>query len=104
MAQIKDLVERNCIRQEENGVAYQFTDKNKVKTVYLSEKVRLSVVNGRTGIVKIDNTYELVPAEIAKKILERSAESVIVLLEPTSELIAEDDPYANYQVPDDLIW
>lgn len=60
--------------------------------------------NGRAGIAKLENRYEIVPAEVARKIQIRDAASVVVLNEASQDLAAEDDPYAAYQIPDDLMW
>ena len=40
---------------------------------------------------------------VAKKIAERDAETVIEN-DTKEEVIEEDDPYAQYVVPDDLMW
>ena len=44
------------------------------------------------------------PAPVARKIAERDAAAVIELNDSNKSASAEDDPYADYQVPDDLIW
>ena len=103
-AQIKQITELNRIAKDHNGLAYQFTDDNKVKSVYVAEKVREALINGRAGIVRLDSAYEIVPAEIARKIQDRDARYVVVLNQPTQDMPAADDPYAQYQIPDDLIW
>ena len=103
-AQIKQIAELNRIAKDDNGLAYQFNDGNKVKSVYVAEKVREALINGRAGIVRFDSSYEIVPAEIARKIQERDATCVVVLNQPTQDMPAADDPYAAYQIPDDLIW
>ncbi len=103
-AQIRQIVELNRIEKDENGLVYQFIDNGKVKTVYVSEKVRKALIDGRAGIVRLESVYEIVPAEIARKILERDANSVIVLNQDAADVVIGDDPYAAFQVPDDLIW
>ncbi|WGS85810.1 DUF2058 domain-containing protein [Methylomonas sp. UP202] len=103
-AQIRQIVEMNRIAQQADGVAYHFTDDGKVKSVYVSDKVRTALVNGRAGIVRADNRYEIVPAEVARKIQTRDAGPIVVLNQATQDLPAEDDPYAAYQIPDDLLW
>ncbi len=103
-AQIKQIAELNRIAKDDNGLAYQFNDDNKVKSVYVAEKVREALINGRAGIVRLDSGYEIVPAEIARKIQDRDAGSVVVLNQPTQDVPAADDPYAAYQIPDDLVW
>lgn len=103
-AQIRQIVELNRIVKDANGIAYQFNDDNKVKTVHVAEKVREALINGRAGIVRLEGGYEIVPAEIARKIQERDAGCVVVLNQHTQDMSAADDPYAAYQIPDDLIW
>ncbi|MBT8448772.1 MAG: DUF2058 domain-containing protein, partial [Gammaproteobacteria bacterium] len=48
--------------------------------------------------------YEVVPAKVADKINERDMTAVITH-EQTGEVDdGMDDPYADFKVPDDLIW
>ncbi|MDD4914401.1 MAG: DUF2058 domain-containing protein [Methylococcales bacterium] len=104
-AQIRQMVEQNTIAQDENGMAYRFTDHNKVKSVYAAPKVREALVAGQAAIVRLDGMgYRIVSAEIARKICDRNAEYVVVFNENSGETVAVDDPYAAFQVPDDLIW
>lgn len=103
-AQVKQLAELNRIAQDAEGVAYQFNHANKIKTVYVTEKVREALINGRAGIIGLESGYVIVPAEIARKIQERDADSVIVLNQPGQDTPTDDDPYAAYQIPDDLMW
>ncbi|MGZ4997846.1 MAG: DUF2058 domain-containing protein [Methylobacter sp.] len=104
-AQVKQLIELSRQPQDPEGLAYNFTDNNKVKRIYVSEAMRDQIAEGRQAIVKFGQQYEVVSAEVAKKIQLRNAASVIVFNEPNKETAdAEDDAYAAYQVPDDLIW
>lgn len=103
-AQIKQLIELNRLSTDPEGQAYNFTDNNKVKRLYISETMRDQIADGRLAIVKLGMSYEIVPAETAKKIQQRDVASVIVFNEPNKTTDVSDDPYAAYQVPDDLIW
>ncbi len=103
-AQIKQIAELNRIAQDNNGVAYQFNDGGKVKTVYVGEKLRAALTDGRAAIVKLEKSYEVVPAEVARKIQDRKPDSVVVLNQVSHDIAAEDDPYAAFQIPDDLMW
>jgi len=103
-AQIKQIIELNRLPRDPEGLAYNFTDDNKVKRLYVSETMRDQIAEGRLAIVKFGQQYEVVPAEAAKKILSRDAASVIVFNESNKSADVPDDPYAAYQVPDDLIW
>ena len=51
-----------------------------------------------------DERFELVPKMVAEKIAERDAKSVIKNDSVSSTEQAKDDPYADYQIPDDLVW
>ncbi len=92
--------------QDEDGIPYRFTDDNKVKDIYVSEAVRKKIISGRLAIVRAQQGYEVVASEVAEKIRQVEASIVVVLFESTQEATenSEDDPYKDYQIPDDLIW
>ncbi len=99
VAQIRQLIElHRKPHDDENGVAYHFSDNNKVKTIYVAESVREQLIKGSLAIVKFDQQYELVQADIAEKIRLRDAACVVLVNK------VADDPYAAYQIPDDLMW
>ena len=105
IAQVKQLIELNKQPKDDDGVAYHFNDNNKVKTLYVSEAMREQIIRGRQAIVKLGESYEVVLSDVAKKISLRDAASVIVNNEPgAGEVDNKDDPYADYQIPDDLMW
>jgi uncharacterized protein YaiL (DUF2058 family) len=86
-------------------LAYHFNDNNKIKTLYVSEAMREHIIRGRLAIVKLGESYEVVSSEVAKKISLRDAASVIVHNEQGADAVDnKDDPYADYQIPDDLMW
>ena len=103
-AQIIQLVTMNRINRANGDIAYQFTDGTKIKKLYVSEKLHAQLGAGRIAIARINDSYELVPAAVADKICQRD-ESVIVLHNTCSSTeVDEEDPYAEYQIPDDLMW
>ena len=57
----------------------------------------------RLAIVCLGERAELVPRVIADKIAERDA-SLVVRAKKVDAAVDADDPYAAYQVPDDLMW
>jgi uncharacterized protein YaiL (DUF2058 family) len=104
-AQVKQLIELNKQARDSDGLAYHFTDDNKVKTLYVSEAMRDGLIKGRLAIVKLGNIYEVVIAEVAKKISLRAANSVIVHNQQSIEAPEnKEDPYAAFEIPDDLMW
>ena len=55
------------------------------------------------AVAKVDESYYLVPKPVAEKIMQRSQDFIIVLNDKVDE-IDEEDPYSEYQIPDDLMW
>ena len=105
IAQVKQLIELNKLPKDADGLAFHFNDNNKIKTLYVSETMREQIIRGRMAIVKLGESYEVVSAEVAKKISLRDAASVIVHNETCASVVDnKDDPYADYQIPDDLMW
>lgn len=103
-AQIRQLIETNRIENENGELIYNFTDGSLVKRLYVTEKVQKQLAAGRLSIAKLGEGYELVPLPVAEKIMQRDLECII-LCEQTSEPEPdEDDPYADYKIPDDLMW
>ncbi|NKN31714.1 DUF2058 family protein [Marichromatium bheemlicum] len=101
--EIRQLIHSNRVVRERGDIAYNFTDGNKLKRIYVNKAQQAKLVAGRLAVVRQDDFYELVPTEVAERLLERDARLVVVLNRP-EEKPAEDDPYAEFQVPDDLMW
>lgn len=103
-AQIKQLIDVNRIDRRDSDIAYQFTDGKKIKKLYVTSLLQTQLINGQIAIVKFNDDYELVPKAIADKICERDGSHVLVLNDMNNDIPEEDDPYADYKIPDDLMW
>lgn len=102
-AQIRQLIELNRLTDAEGDVAYNFQDGTAIKTLYVTETARDKLARGQLTIVRLDEGYEVVPAGVAEKIGQRDAACIVSHSENRPEA-GEDDFYADYQVPDDLMW
>jgi len=102
-AQIRQLVEMNRINCDEGEVAYNFEHDKKIKNIYVTDDQRKQIINGRLAIVQLKGKYELVSKQVAEKIMQRDTGFVIVCNEAT-QASDEDDEYADFKVPDDLMW
>lgn len=103
-AQIKQLVDASKLDRSEGETAYNFTHKKKIKSIYVTEEQQQQLARDQISIVCLEGAlFELVPKKAADKIAQRDANSVIKnVLQETTE--SADDPYADYQIPDDLTW
>ncbi len=102
-AQIKQLIDMNTIAAA-GDQAFNFTDGKHIKRMYVDKAQAGRLSAGVFAIVKQGDKYVLVPATVADKIAERDQGRVIFSAEKAHDSVAEDDPYADYQIPDDLMW
>jgi len=102
-AEIDQLIKANRVeRNEACEIVYNFEHANKVKRIYVNEDMKQQIIKGKLGIARIEGRYELVPLSIAEKIQQRNEKRIVLFTE--EENIDENDPYADYQIPDDLTW
>lgn len=102
-AQIKQLIESARLPKLTSEDYYNFVDDKKVKRLSVNNLMRDKLSRGSLAIVRHGGGYEVIPREAALKIQERDERRIVLLNTPT-EGPDEDDPYAAYQVPDDLMW
>jgi len=102
-AQIKQIVETHRLTDTEGDIPFNFTDGSRIKRLYLKREIQEQVINGTLSIVRQGGRYHLLRPDAAEMIRERNAASVISL-STGAEATDADDPYADYKVPDDLIW
>ena len=103
-AQVKQLIEVNCLSRQGAELDYNFTDNKKIKKILVDSTMLEQLSRGQLAIVSLNNKYEVVPAAVAEKIQQRLPERVIVANTVASDELDKDDPYADYQIPDDLMW
>ena len=103
-AQIIQLIKMNRVDRQKGDVAYQFTDGTRIKKLYVTQQLQNDLSKGRLAIAKLGDSYELLPAPAAEKIMQRDAQVIVLLNRNESVEVDEDDPYADYQIPDDLMW
>ncbi|WP_341663249.1 DUF2058 domain-containing protein [Vibrio sp.] len=103
-SQIKQLIEMNKLANSDGDIKYNFTDGTLVKSLYVDSLIREQLIKGILAIARFGEGYAVIPSVVANKILQRDSDIIIDLKEPESDVPAEDDPYADFVVPDDLMW
>jgi len=105
-SEVNQLITNNFIKRDaECSVAYNFEHGKKINRIYINDDMKRQLILGKLGIALVDEHYELVPLAIAEKIKQRDESRVIIIENNTdSPTDNEDDPYADYQIPDDLTW
>ncbi|NVJ61911.1 MAG: DUF2058 domain-containing protein [Gammaproteobacteria bacterium] len=104
-AMIKQMMEHHGLKDYQGDVAYNYLHDDLAKTIKIKPAIKQSLVQGTLAICAIDGLVKLVPDVIARKFQEIDP-SVVILMHDRSakEEVDEDDPYAEYQIPDDLMW
>ncbi len=106
-AQIRQLVQTHSqprLIRGEAEVEHNFSDNRKIKKIRLSSSVQQQIIRGQLAIVRQGDDYALVPRVVADKIAERDSDAVVVANTRAQDALAEDDPYKDYVIPDDLMW
>jgi len=102
-AEVGQIIDLHCIKiSKEAEIAYNFSHNNKVKKLYVLEEQQKELTQGYLAIVASGEHYVLIPDKIAARIEARLPERVIRT--PSEQGIDDNDPYADYQIPDDLMW
>ena len=80
-AQIKQLIEKNRQELDDRGEPYYFTEQNTINRIFVSEEMMEQLSSGQLAIVKLDNSYEVVPAKVARQIASRDKEILVAFHE-----------------------
>ncbi len=100
---IRQLIHENRLLRDGADIAFNFSDGTALKRLYVTAEQQRGLVSGKLALVRQDAFYELVSAEIAGKIRERDASRILIHNIAGNQDDAEDE-YADYKVPDDLMW
>ncbi|PTA74713.1 DUF2058 domain-containing protein [Serratia sp. Nf2] len=109
-AQVKQLIEMNRIVLAKGDIGFNFTDGNLIKKILVDKATQTQLINGRLAIARLvvenreECEYAIIPASVADKIAQRDVASIVLHSALSQEEQDEDDPYADFKVPDDLMW
>lgn len=105
-AAIVQIIETNRVAtggQASDAVAYNYTVEKRIRRIDVSDAQRRELAAGRLGIVRYRGVSSLVPRATAERLRE-SIPDRVWLVTPNDEPPDPEDPYADYPVPDDLMW
>lgn len=106
-AEVRQLVEANRIARDGGELPYRFKDGTRLEKIYVTQALQQRLARGELAIVRVVRRYDLLPLEVADRIRARDPEgsaAAVVTIDTGNEAPAADDPYAQYQIPDDLTW
>ena len=102
---IEQILTHHQIKNVQGENEYNYTFGSKIKKLSLDDVTHRALVNGRLSLCGLNDTTYIVTSETSEKIAELDADVVLVQNDKViDEQVDEDDPYADYQIPDDLMW
>lgn len=103
-AQVRQLIKDHEVERTGGETPYNFVVEKKVHKLYLPAALCDRLARGQLAIAVQNTGFHIIPPETAGKIRERDSDTVIVQHTPDKASDDDDDPYADYQIPDDLMW
>jgi len=100
------MIAQHCEKDYQGELDYHFTYDNKVKRIAVKPIIQKGLIKGVFAICVLNDEFYLINKEAAEK-LRAIDESVLVALHDQTEVESkndEDDPYAEFAIPDDLMW
>lgn len=102
-SQVQQLIKDNQLSLEDGDMAYNFVVDNKVRKIHVPDEIHAQLGRGQAFIVRFKKGFSVIPAAVADKVSARDS-SLVIRNQAQETTVDENDPYADYQVPDDLIW
>ena len=104
-AAIIQMISQHKIRDTDGEVIYQFIDDGKIKKQYINQQIYNALVAGSLVIARDHDNYAFLPKALAERINAKLEGFIIVNNSEKNEAVTnEEDPYAAYVIPDDLMW
>ncbi|WP_010198342.1 DUF2058 domain-containing protein [Psychrobacter sp. PAMC 21119] len=103
-ANIVQMIRQHQITDTQGEVNYQFVDHAKVKKIFITQKLYDQIVAGHVVIARLEESYALLPRPLADRIDTKLEGFMVVSNDTSDNELADDDPYAAYVIPDDLMW
>ena len=107
-AQARQNVQDRKVPRSGEG-EYRFTVDGAIRSVQVDDDLRRKLSAGALVIVRIDDRFELLPRVAADKVRERDPAMIVLDHGQGAEAdaapdSADDAYYAQFKVPDDLVW
>ncbi|NDY71732.1 DUF2058 domain-containing protein [Desulfobacter hydrogenophilus] len=85
LAQAKQLIEENRLDLRKYEDPYYFKVGKKIKKLYVNDEITQKLGRGQLAIVTLNSVYEIVPAKVARKIVDRDPDSLVVFHQSEEE-------------------
>jgi len=102
---IQQILEHHQVKNVNGETEYNFTFNSKIKKLFVDAVTHRALVNGRLAVCGLAQKSYIVTAETAEKLASLDPSVILVQNDKVeSDVVEADDPYADYQIPDDMMW
>ena len=104
------LAQHYRVKNTEGEIVFNFNHNGIVKRLHVTQETSDELARGRLCIVATKDHYAIVPRPIAEKIKERHQASIVLIQDTTTEdkkefeAGSDEEYYAQFEIPDDLVW
>ncbi len=102
--QMRQLLRSNRVNDKKAEERYNFALDERLKSLYVTPEQRRGLMQGKLAVVLFGDSLYLVPLEVVDKVRAMDVGIKVHINQPEEQTADSDDPYADYQVPDDLMW
>ncbi|MCF2856916.1 DUF2058 domain-containing protein [Pseudoalteromonas sp. SMS1] len=104
VARVRQILEHHNQEEIKGDRTFNFTYDSKIKELDVNEQTQQALSKGRLAICVLEGQFYVLEDEPARKIAEVDEKYIVFHVEDSNSDVDEDDPYAGYEVPDDLTW
>ena len=104
---IRDIVLAASLNDDGADVSYNVLHGTKVRKIYVTEPQRAGLSAGTLAVATARGRHHVIALDVADQIAELMPGYYIFRADaeaPAASTSDDDDPYAEYKIPDDLTW
>lgn len=103
-ADVKKLLRSHKINDNTGEIAHNYTINNQIKRFFVTDAQQKLLIAGDLAIVNWNGISYLIPKEAAEEVRQLFPKINIYLVEKKDSTVDENDPYAEFVIPDDIKW
>jgi len=102
---IQQILTHHQIKNIAGETEYNYTFNNKIKKLLVDAITHRALVNGRLAVCGLSDNSYVVTSETAEKLATLDPKVILVQNDKVeSDTVEDNDPYADYQIQDDMMW
>ncbi len=104
-AQIKQLIETNALSDYRGELTFNYVSGGKIRPLFVTQKVHDELAADNIAITRLNGKTWLIPVDTGEQVLKLNPDwAVFRPAQDKTDEKSPDDPYAGFDVPDDLTW